>query len=138
MTIKTIDWVKENVGLKRKISKIEIYQDHVHAGNKLGILKVEELRPDENNSFADGLDLFKKSCFGNYTFVLFPSKVQWHVSNFEPGVIPETLNGTEDLNSTEAALVILVEKFGEEWLQKFAAKVQAEPHIVPQIKTFFS
>lgn len=53
------------------------------------------------------------------------------------------LNGTEtidtsNMNETERALVILVEKFGEEWLKKFAAKIQAEPHIVPQIKNFFS
>jgi hypothetical protein len=47
------------------------------------------------------------------------------------------LNGTE-LNNTEAALVILVENFGEEWLQKFAAKVANDPKIVPQIKAFFS
>jgi len=47
------------------------------------------------------------------------------------------LNGT-DLNTTEAALVILVENFGEEWLQKFAAKVAADPKLVTQIKAFFS
>lgn len=46
------------------------------------------------------------------------------VTNAEP-----VLNGTEDLNPTEQALVILVDKFGEEWLQKFAAKVQNEPHL---------
>jgi hypothetical protein len=50
------------------------------------------------------------------------------------------LNGTdtENMNPTEKALVILVQNFGEEWLQKFASKIQAEPHIVPQIKNFFS
>lgn len=55
------------------------------------------------------------------------------------------LNGTEteqydtsNMNETEKALVILVQKFGEEWLQKFAKKIEAEPHIVPQIKNFFS
>jgi hypothetical protein len=48
-----------------------------------------------------------------------------------------TLNGT-DFNDTEAALVVLVEKFGEEGLQKFAAKIQADPSLVKQIKAFFS
>jgi hypothetical protein len=50
------------------------------------------------------------------------------------------LNGTdtENMNPTEKALVILVQNFGEEWLQKFASKIQKEPHIVPQIKNFFS
>lgn len=72
----------------------------------------------------------------------FGAAVNMIIDRFIPGssqAMPAepVLNGT-DLNSTEAALVILVEKFGEDWLQKFAAKVQAEPHIVPQIKAFFS
>jgi len=52
------------------------------------------------------------------------------------------LQGTQPdqqtLNPTEAALVILVNSFGEEWLQKFAAKIKAEPHLINQIKAFFS
>jgi hypothetical protein len=49
------------------------------------------------------------------------------------------LQGTDtETSPTEAALIILVEKFGEEWLQKFAAKIKAEPHLVNQIKNFFS
>lgn len=47
-------------------------------------------------------------------------------------------NTTTDMNPTEQALVILVQKFGEEWLQKFAAKIEKEPHLVNQIKSFFS
>jgi hypothetical protein len=45
---------------------------------------------------------------------------------------------TENMSETEKALVILVQNFGEKWLQNFAAKIKAEPHIVPQIKNFFS
>ena len=54
------------------------------------------------------------------------------------------LNGTEteydtsNMSDTEKALVILVQNFGEEWIKKFAAKIQNEPNIVPQIKNFFS
>jgi hypothetical protein len=48
------------------------------------------------------------------------------------------LNGSENLNVTENALAVIVNAFGEEWVQKFAAKVQREPNIVPQIKNFFS
>lgn len=52
------------------------------------------------------------------------------------------LQGTDgeqpQLNPTEQALVILVNSFGEEWLQKFAAKIKAEPHLINQIKAFFS
>ena len=50
------------------------------------------------------------------------------------------LQGTdgEQFNPTEAALVILVNAFGEEWLQKFAAKIQADPKLINQIKAFFS
>ena len=45
---------------------------------------------------------------------------------------------TSTLNPTEQALVILVNSFGEEWLQKFAAKIKSEPHLINQIKAFFS
>jgi len=45
---------------------------------------------------------------------------------------------TSTLNPTEQALVILVNSFGEEWLQKFAAKIKAEPHLINKIKAFFS
>jgi hypothetical protein len=47
-------------------------------------------------------------------------------------------DGEQQLNPTEAALVILVNSFGEEWLQKFASKIKAEPHLINQIKAFFS
>ena len=54
------------------------------------------------------------------------------------------LNGTEteydtsNMSDTEKALVIIVKNFGEDWIKKFAAKIQNEPNIVPQIKNFFS
>lgn len=55
------------------------------------------------------------------------------------------LNGTDteeydttNMSDTEKALVILVKNFGEDWIKKFAAKIQNEPNIVPQIKNFFS
>jgi hypothetical protein len=72
----------------------------------------------------------------------FGAAVNMIIDRFIPGGSQQmeaepVLNGT-DLNSTEQALVILVEKFGEEWLQKFAAKVAADPKLVPQIKAFFS
>lgn len=56
-----------------------------------------------------------------------------------------SLNGTDgeqydttNMTDTEKALVILVQKFGEEWIQKFSAKIQADPSIVAKIKNFFS
>lgn len=54
------------------------------------------------------------------------------------GTATETEYDTSNMNETEKALVILVQKFGEEWLQKFAAKIEREPHLVNQIKNFFS
>jgi hypothetical protein len=54
------------------------------------------------------------------------------------------LNGTEteydtsNMTDTEKALLILVQNFGEDWIKKFATKIQNEPNIVPQIKNFFS
>jgi hypothetical protein len=55
------------------------------------------------------------------------------------------LNGTDtedydttNMTETEKALVVLVQNFGEEWIKKFAKKIQNEPNIVPQIKNFFS
>ena len=54
------------------------------------------------------------------------------------GTATETEYDTSNMNETEKALVILVQKFGEEWLQKFAAKIEREPQLVNQIKNFFS
>jgi hypothetical protein len=48
------------------------------------------------------------------------------------------LNGSDNLNESERALAIIVSAFGEEWVKKFAAKIQNEPHLVNQIKNFFS
>jgi hypothetical protein len=73
----------------------------------------------------------------------FGAAINMIIDRFVPGSTQTmetepTLNGTDDLTGTEAALVILVEQFGEEWLQKFAAKVKADPSLVKQIKAFFS
>jgi hypothetical protein len=72
----------------------------------------------------------------------FGAALNMVIDRFVPGAAQTMdsepiLNGT-GLNGTEEALVILVEQFGEEWLQKFAAKVQADPALVKQIKAFFS
>lgn len=67
-------------------------------------------------------------------FVGAPAKTQMEA---EPA-----LNGTDvdtsNMSDTEKALVVLVQNFGEEWLQKFAAKIQNEPHMVPMIKSYLS
>jgi len=44
----------------------------------------------------------------------------------------------EELTDLENALAVLVNAFGEDWLINFAAKCQASPEIVPQIKSYFS
>jgi len=52
--------------------------------------------------------------------------------------VEPVLNGSEDMSETEKALTIIVSSFGEEWVQKFAGKIQREPNLIPQIKNFFS
>jgi len=54
------------------------------------------------------------------------------------------LNGTDGeeydtthMSDTEKALVVIVKNFGEDWIKKFAAKIQENPSLVPQIKNFF-
>lgn len=212
--LRDIDYLKQFTSMKSKLSRIDIFQDKVNPNNKIGLMKIQEMRPIGNNDFNEQLDFFKATSHGIFTAQLFPSKEVIHFSNLKPGELPETLNGSEnmatsygipteemiqaqvqkilenerlkmrlaqleeeadnndqwgqrfgaalnmvidrfipgssqtmeaeptlngtDFNDTEAALVILVEKFGEEWLQKFAAKIQADPSLVKQIKAFFS
>lgn len=92
-----------------------------------------EAEAEETNKWGERMGIALEMLIGN--FLGIPKNTP----------APETaLNGTEteydtsNMNETEKALVILVQKFGEEWLQKFAKKIEAEPHIVPQIKNFFS
>lgn len=92
-----------------------------------------EAEAEETNEWGKRMGVALEMLIGN--FLGIPKN--------EP-VAETALNGTEtdydttNMNETEKALVILVQNFGEEWLQKFAAKIKNEPHIVPQIKNFFS
>ncbi len=92
--------------------------------NKIAQLEEEREHQDEIGSkFGTAITiLIEKLMGGNSTPV-----------NIEP-----VLNGSENLNETENALAVIVAAFGEDWVVKFANKVQREPHIVPQIKNFFS
>jgi hypothetical protein len=92
--------------------------------NKIAQLEDEREHQDEIGSkFGTAITiLIEKLMGGNSTPV-----------NIEP-----VLNGSENLNETENALAVIVAAFGEDWVVKFANKVQREPHIVPQIKNFFS
>jgi hypothetical protein len=210
---KNIDFLKQQALMTSKLSRIDIYIGDVSPLNIKGAEKVQEMRPFAPGEWGDQFEFFKNNCHGTFTAFLFPSKVKVKIQNFRAGELPETLNGTEnmqnygipteqqvqaqvqkilenerlkmrleqledeaednnvwgqrlgvalnmvldrfvpgssqtmqaepvlngtELNTTEAALVVLVENFGEEWLQKFAAKVANDPKIVPQIKAFFS
>ena len=210
---KNIDFLKQQALMTSKLSRIDIYIGDVSPLNIKGAEKVQEMRPFAPGEWGDQFEFFKNNCYGTFTAFLFPSKVKVKIQNLKAGELPETLNGTENmnygipteemiqaqvqkilenerlkmrlaqledeaeandmwgqrfgaavnmiidrfipgssqameaepvlngtenLNGTEQALVILVEKFGEEWLQKFAAKVSADPKLVPQIKAFFS
>ena len=210
---KNIDFLQQQALMTSRLSKIEIYIGDVSPLNLKGAEKVCLMQPIAPGEWGDQFEFFKNNCFGTFTAFLFPSKVKVKLKNFQNGELPETLNGTENmnygipteemiqaqvqkilenerlkmrlaqledeaeandmwgqrfgaavnmiidrfipgssqameaepvlngtenLNGTEQALVILVEKCGEEWLQKFAAKVSADPKLVPQIKAFFS
>jgi hypothetical protein len=213
--IKTLDYIKDHASGEHKLTKIDIYRGFIDPDNRSSkLLKVKEIRPDQNGNFENGLEHFSQQNIGNFT-VYFPGSRTWHYfsnqndsamngTNFNYQNIPTeeqiqaqvqkilenerlkmrlqeledekdendmwgqrmgvamnmlldrfiggnssqsipvsepALQGTDgepQLNPTEAALVILVNSFGEEWLQKFAAKIKSEPHLINQIKSFFS
>lgn len=90
---------------------------------KIAQLEEEREHQDEIGSkFGTAITILIEKLMGGNTPV-----------NVEP-----VLNGSENLDETENALAVIVAAFGEEWVVKFANKVQREPHIVPQIKNFFS
>lgn len=106
-----VEKILENERLKQRLAELEAEQENNSMwGNRMGV----------------ALEMLVGNLLG------IPKN---NITETEP-----VLQGTEteNMNKTEQALVILVNQFGEEWLQKFAAKVQAEPHIVNQIKNFFS
>jgi len=205
-----IDYVKKRAGMAGKLTKIDIYQGFINPANRSQqVVKIQEIRPNENKEFNNVWEFFEQTTFGDFTAVFLPSKEIIYFSNKTEqlngmenmnGYIPTedqinaqvqrileaerlknriaeleaehennnmwgqrfgtalnmiierwvggngtttmeaepVLNGSEDLNETENALAIIVNAFGEDWVKKFAAKVQREPHIVPQIKNFFS
>lgn len=91
--------------------------------NKIAQLEEEREHQDEIGSkFGTAITILIEKLMGGNTPV-----------NVEP-----VLNGSENLDETENALAVIVAAFGEQWVVKFANKVQREPHIVPQIKNFFS
>jgi len=209
--IHSIDYVKKRAELAGKLTKIDIYQGFINPANRSqALVKIQEIRPNENKEFSNVWEFFEQTTFGEFTAVFLPSKeiiyfknkleqlngvenmngyipteeqinaqvqrileaerLKNRIAELEAehennnmwgqrfgtalnmiierwvGGVPGTttmeaepvLNGSEDLNATENALAVIVNAFGEEWVQKFAAKVQREPHIVPQIKNFFS
>ena len=108
-----VEKILENERLKQRLAELEEEQENNSMwGNRMGI----------------ALEMLVGNLLG------IPSK---NVNDSEP-VLQGTEINTENMNETEQALVILVQKFGEEWLQKFAKKIQAEPGLVNQIKNFFS
>jgi hypothetical protein len=90
---------------------------------KIEQLEAEREHQDEIGSkFGTAITILIEKLMGGNTPV-----------NVEP-----VLNGSENLDETENALAVIVAAFGEDWVVKFANKIQREPHIVPQIKNFFS
>jgi len=109
-----VEKILENERLKQRLAELEEEQENNSMwGNRMGV----------------ALEMLVGNLLG------IPGK---NVSSETEPVLQGTEIDTENMNETEKALVILVQKFGEEWLQKFAAKVQNEPNLVNQIKNFFS
>jgi hypothetical protein len=212
--IKNLDYIKDHASGEHKLTKIDIYRGFIDPDNRSSkLLKVKEIRPDQNGTFENGLEHFSQQNIGDFT-AYFPGSRTWHyfsnksdsamngmntnyqhiptedqiqaqvqkilenerlkmrleeleaeqeendmwgtrmgvamnmlLDRFIGGNSTQTiptsepaLQGTdgEQFNPTEAALVILVNAFGEEWLQKFSAKIQADPKLINQIKAFFS
>lgn len=206
-----IEYVKKRASMAGKLTKIDIYQGFINPANKSQqVVKIQEIRPNENKEFTNVWEFFEQTTFGDFTAVFFPSKEIIYFSNKGEqlngtetmnGYIPTedqinaqvqrilegerlknrvaeleeehennnmwgqrfgtalnmiiekwvggsganttmevepVLNGSEDMSETEKALSIIVTSFGEEWVQKFAGKIQREPNIIPQIKNFFS
>lgn len=109
-----VEKILENERLKQRLAELEEEQENNSMwGNRMGV----------------ALEMLVGNLLG------IPGK---NVSSETEPVLQGTEIDIENMNATEKALVILVQKFGEEWLQKFAAKVQNEPNLVNQIKNFFS
>jgi hypothetical protein len=87
----------------------------------------------ENSEWGKRMGIAVEMLIGN--FLGLPK------NNQEP---QPALNGTDGeeydtthMSDTEKALVLIVKNFGEDWIKKFAAKIQADPSLVSQIKNFF-